>query len=96
MVIYTFTKETGTQVTRFKSDFIMFRIAVIDTETRIGCIHLGAEGVIGAHEAAVPQLLLIVSGKGTVMGKENEWVEVTSGDAVCWERGEWHETRSVK
>ncbi|WP_026690427.1 cupin domain-containing protein [Alteribacter aurantiacus] len=94
MKIYTFVKETGKHVTQFDSDFVMSRIVVTDSETRIGCMHLGTAGVIGGHVAAADQLLLIVSGKGKVSGQENEWVDVHSGDAVYWQVSEWHETRS--
>ncbi|WP_326238358.1 AraC family ligand binding domain-containing protein [Alkalihalophilus marmarensis] len=48
---------------------------------------------MGYHQAAVPQLLLIIEGEGWVR-TENEILSTNKGDAVFWEKGEWHETRT--
>jgi hypothetical protein len=66
MEIYQFKKETGKKITKFNSDFIMSRITQTQKPAHIGCMHLDENGIIGYHQAVVPQLLLIVSGEGWV------------------------------
>lgn len=94
MNFYTFSQDSGSRVTQFNSEFIMSRIVATDGSTRIGCMHLAENGIIGYHQAIVPQLLLIVSGEGLVRSKEEKYFKVQPGDAVFWEKGEWHETKS--
>jgi quercetin dioxygenase-like cupin family protein len=50
------------------------------------------DGVIGGHEAASPQLLVVLRGT-VVVSAGDESAELEEGAAVEWERGEWHETR---
>lgn len=59
-------------------------------------MYLEENGVIGFHQAVVPQLLIIVNGKGSVRVENEEYVKVQSGEAVFWTKGEWHETKSEK
>jgi hypothetical protein len=66
MIIYRFDKEVGKQVTHFESSFIMTKISKLDQPVQIGCMHLEEGGLIGFHQATVPQLLLIVEGEGWV------------------------------
>jgi quercetin dioxygenase-like cupin family protein len=52
-------------------------------------------GVIHGHEAPVPQLLVCVRGRGwTRSGEDGEPVQLDEGQAVAFDRGEWHETGS--
>jgi quercetin dioxygenase-like cupin family protein len=94
MEIYQFKKETGKKITKFNSDFIMSRITQTQKPAHIGCMHLDENGIIGYHQAVVPQLLLIVSGEGWVRGETDEFIKVQSGEAVFWEKDEWHETKT--
>lgn len=94
MKIYQFTQDTGKPISAFSSDFILSRIIQTDGKTHIGCIYLGPQGVIGYHQAACPQLLLVMSGEGYVRGEEEEFTAVQAGQAVFWEQDEWHETRT--
>lgn len=94
MKIYQFNKEVGKKITKFNSDFIMSRIMQTEKAAHIGCMHLDANGVIGYHQAVVPQLLLLVNGEGWVRGETNEYIKVQSGDAVFWDKDEWHETKT--
>ena len=57
--------------------------------------YLEENGVIGSHEASVPQILLVVSGEGSVQSSTTERVPIETGDAVFWEKGEEHETFSA-
>jgi mannose-6-phosphate isomerase-like protein (cupin superfamily) len=51
------------------------------------------DGVIGGHEAASQQRLVVLAGRVTCSTKD-ETVVVAVGEAVEWQEGEWHETRS--
>ncbi len=94
MKLYRFTKETGKKITKFDSDFVMSRITQTEKPVHIGCVHLDVDGVIGYHQAVVPQLLVIVNGEGFVRGEADTSIKVQSGDAVFWDQDEWHETRT--
>lgn len=94
MEIYQFKREVGKRIEKFNSDFIMSRIIQSEKATHIGCMHLDENGVIGYHQAVVPQLLLIVNGEGSVRGGKEEFIQVQIGDAVFWEKDEWHEAKT--
>ncbi|MDL5486029.1 cupin domain-containing protein [Microbacterium sp. zg-Y1211] len=94
MQFFRFGEESGTRISKFDSDFIMSRVGQTDGATNIGCMHLGENGVVGYHQAVTPQLLLVVSGHGSVRNDGEGYVDIGPGDAVFWEEGEWHETKS--
>lgn len=94
MEFYKLSKSGGKRVTEFDSDFIISRIVRTEKQVHVGCMFLDENGVIGYHQASIPQLLLILSGKGYVCDGQKEYVEVEAGDAVFWDKGEWHETKS--
>ncbi|WP_199619781.1 cupin domain-containing protein [Paenibacillus alkalitolerans] len=94
MEFFRFDREVGKRVTKFGSDFIMSRIIQTEKAVHIGCMHLKANGIIGYHQATTPQLLLIMVGEGYVRGEKDEYYKVHAGDAVFWEKGEWHETKT--
>lgn len=94
MEFYQFNKESGKRISKFNSEFVMSRIIQTDKPIHIGCMHLDTNGIVGYHQAVVPQLLLILNGEGYVRAKKEEYFKVLPGDAVFWERDEWHETKS--
>ncbi|WP_017691794.1 hypothetical protein [Paenibacillus sp. PAMC 26794] len=94
MRIFQFKQESGKKITKFESNFVMSRITQTHKEAHIGCMHLAEGGVVGYHQAVVPQLLLIVSGEGWVRGEANEYIKVHCGEAVLWDKDEWHETKT--
>lgn len=96
MEFYKISKDSGKKIFHFNSNFIMSRVIQTDKTTNIGCMHLEEGGVIGYHQAVVPQLLLVISGEGYVRNDKDEYFKVQSGDAVFWEKDEWHETKSNK
>jgi quercetin dioxygenase-like cupin family protein len=53
------------------------------------------DGVIGGHDAASRQLLVVVRGR-VVAATRDEAAELHVGEAVVWGEGEWHETRSLE
>ncbi|WP_349238819.1 cupin [Niallia sp. Man26] len=86
MKFYKFDKDNGIKVSKFKSDFIMSRIIQTNQVSNIGCMHLERNGIVGYHQAIVPQLLLILNGEGYVRNEIAIYYKVVSGDAVYWER----------
>jgi quercetin dioxygenase-like cupin family protein len=94
MEFYKFNKESGKKISKFNSDFIMSRIIQTNKPTNIGCMHLDENGIVGYHQAVVPQLLLILNGEGCVRNEKDEYFKVHSGDAVFWDKDEWHETKT--
>ncbi|MDA2629577.1 cupin [Bacillus sp. WOD8 KX774193] len=92
MKIFDFSEKVGKQITAFQSNFIMSKIVNHQGNIHIGAMHLKENGIIGYHEAVVSQLLLIVDGEGYVCGADKEKVKVKAGQAVFWEKGEFHET----
>ena len=53
------------------------------------------DGVIGGHDAASRQLLAVVSGRVECRTRDQR-AELGVGEAVEWQEGEWHETRSLE
>lgn len=95
MKTFQFNKEAGKRVTKFESDFVMSRIIQTQKSAHIGCMYLEAGGVIGYHEAILPQLLLVVAGEGWVRGESDEYIKIEKGEAAFWNKGEWHETKTT-
>lgn len=94
MKFYQLSKENGKNITKFKSSFIMSRIIETEASASIGCMYLEENGVIGYHQAVVPQLLLIIEGEGFVRNEQAQYYQVQPGDAVFWEKDVWHETKT--
>ena len=68
------------------------------TRVARGDVHVSVAqlaGVIGGHEAASRQLLVVLAGR-VVASTHDESVELSVGEAVEWREGEWHETRSLE
>ena len=53
------------------------------------------DGVIGGHDAASRQLLLVLAGSVGCSSRDDS-LELGVGEAVEWQEGEWHETRSLE
>jgi len=96
MEFYKFSKDSGKRISKFNSNFIMSRVIQTDKATNIGCMHLEKNGIVGYHQAVVPQLLIVITGEGYVRNDKEQYFKVQSGDAVFWEKDEWHETKSDK
>jgi quercetin dioxygenase-like cupin family protein len=91
---YSFIKDNGMKITKFDSDFVMSRIVRTTNAAHIGFMHLDKNGIIGYHQATLPQILLVVSGEGLVRGESEEYFKVEPGTAIFWKKGEWHETKT--
>ncbi|KQL54931.1 MULTISPECIES: cupin domain-containing protein [Heyndrickxia] len=94
MQIYNFSKDNGKKIGIFNSNFIMSRIIETNKGAHIGCMYLEENGIIGYHQATIPQLLLILDGEGYVCDEKKEYFKVRSGDSIFWEKNEWHETKT--
>lgn len=94
MEFFKFSEDSGKKFSKFNSDFVMSRIIQTEKPTHVGCMYLEENGVIGYHQAVVPQLLLVMNGEGYVRGDKEDYIKVQSGDAVFWEKDEWHETKT--
>lgn len=70
----------------------MRKLLMTNQPSHVGIMELGEEGLVGYHEATVPQMLIIIEGEGWVRAGEEAKVMVTAGDIVFWEKGEGHET----
>ncbi|MBO8170894.1 MAG: cupin [Bacillaceae bacterium] len=53
------------------------------------------DGLVGWHQASVPQLFMVIEGEGWVKGKENRNIPFRQGEMVLWEAGEWHEASTI-
>jgi hypothetical protein len=53
------------------------------------------DGMIGGHDAASQQRLVVLNGRVAVSTREDSAV-LGAFEAVEWEAGEWHETRSIE
>ncbi len=57
---------------------------------------LGQGGRVARHPADVPQILAVLEGTGEVSGAAGAFEPVGPGEAIFWEQGEEHETRSAE
>ncbi|RSK31943.1 cupin domain-containing protein [Bhargavaea beijingensis] len=91
-----FRIDAGTQVTHNGSDFTIQPFVRSEGRFQTALMTLGKNGIIRYHQADVPQLLIVLSGSGTVCNEAKRYLPVREGSAVFWEQGEWHETRTEK
>lgn len=55
---------------------------------------IAAGGAVARHPAAVPQIFAVVEGSGEVSGADGINEPIAAGEAVYWQAGEEHETRT--
>ncbi len=92
MKIFRFDRETGKNIDRYNSTgFTLTSVAHLLEEAMIQCAYLEPGGLIGYHQAAVPQLFLVVQGNGWVRGESPERIRIQAGQGAYWQEGEWHE-----
>ena len=94
MRIFRFDSEVGKPIEKFgSSNLIITRIVSFTGSVHINCFHLEAKGLVGYHQAVVPQLFLVVDGKGWVRaGDSSERQIIAKGQAAYWDKEEWHES----
>ena len=86
----------GKHISQYRSDFIMRKILMTEQPSHVGIMALKENGLVGYHDATVPQMLILLEGEGWVRTGEEAKVKVTAGDVVLWEKGEGHETATDK
>ncbi|MCG7342638.1 cupin domain-containing protein [Sporosarcina sp. ACRSL] len=96
MKIIRLDEIAGKHISQYRSDFIMRKILMTKQPSHVGIMDLKENGLVGYHEATVPQVLIILEGEGWVRVGEEEKVKVTVGDVVLWEKGEGHVTTTDK
>lgn len=93
MRLIDFGTADGNSVDRYESSEAMFsRVAVTRGPGHVGCMYLGANGVLGRHPTAAAQLFCVVSGEGMVSGGDGVPIPIHAGQAALWEPGELHES----
>lgn len=90
MELLSFEKERGKSMHQFDSTFVMTRILQSDEPVNIAAVYLTPGDVIGYHRASTSQLVLLMSGEGTVRD-EQHMRPIKAGQAVFWAQQEWHE-----
>ncbi|WP_426243973.1 hypothetical protein [Nocardioides sp. LHG3406-4] len=82
------------EITQFASvGFTLSTIGVLKPG-HVSVLTLAPGGVVGRHPAVGVQLLIVLAGSATVSGSHGAPARVEGGQAVVWEAGEDHETRS--
>jgi quercetin dioxygenase-like cupin family protein len=62
--------------------------------SHVAVARLGPGGSIGRHPAATAQMLVVLQGEAWVSGSGEDTLLIGPGQAVVWEDGEQHETRT--
>ncbi|CAM3585130.1 MULTISPECIES: cupin domain-containing protein [Paenibacillus] len=98
MKIFRFDMDAGRPISVYGSQhLIMSKILMSQAAIpihHIGCMHIGAGGVVGEHPASSDQLFIVVEGEGWVTANHGPRTKVIAGQAVLWKKGEWHESGS--
>jgi len=89
-----FDATAGRRIDRYDSDFTLSPLTPPYDRFKAACFHLPPGGVVGFHEASVPQLFCVLAGSGWVTGADRERMPIGPFDAAFWEAGEWHESGS--
>ncbi|GGA90625.1 cupin [Ornithinibacillus halotolerans] len=91
MQIVNFGKAAGNEINNYDSILSTYsKIMKTEEPTNIGLIHIEKGGVVGYHQAPVPQLFVVVNGEGWVEGEDKKKVYLKSGEGVFWNKGEGH------
>lgn len=95
MKIFNFTQEFANQIINYDSvDAFYKRIMRTVEPTSIGFMYIEPGGVVGMHEAPVPQLFIVIQGEGWVCGADREQILLNAGEGVLWQTGQAHESGS--
>lgn len=92
MKIIRLEELEGKSLTQYDSKMVMRKILMTEQPVHVGIVDLEISGVIGFHEATVPQVLVVIEGEGIVRTGMDDGERVEAGEAVFWQKGEWHET----
>ena len=91
MQMLNFGPERAELISDYRSHYASaVALASGQGEAHVYCLHLNAGGEIGAHEAGVAQLFLVVAGSGWVSGPEGKRQALGQGQGAFIARGEMH------
>ena len=97
MQVFKFSKEEAKPILNYDSVFAAYnKIIRTETPANLGLMYVEANGLIGRHEAPVPQLFIVIEGDGWIQGESDEKIELKKGEAVFWAKGESHVCGSLK
>lgn len=101
MKLYRFDQEVGKSITKFNSKNVAISPLTTLVQEKIdimhiACMHLDKDGLLGGHEAVVPQMFIVIEGEGIVKGEDREPHRIQQGELAMWEAGEWHETSTAE
>ncbi len=91
MRIFRFDPDVSLPVSRFGSRFKLGALTAPGAHASVQVVHLDAGGLVGKHEAPVPQFFAVVAGSGWVTGGEGRRRELGPGYAALWDEGEAYE-----
>lgn len=97
MKIYKFTKDSANAINNYNSLHSYYKkIMATVAPTNIGLLYIEAGGIVGMHEAPVPQLFIVMEGEGWVYGEDQKKLFIKQGEGVFWQKGEAHASESDK
>jgi quercetin dioxygenase-like cupin family protein len=97
MQVLNFGPEMGNKIRNYNSLFATYsKVLRTEESTNIGFINIEKGGVVGYHQAPVPQLFIVVNGEGWVEGEDKNRIYLKSGEGVFWKKGEGHISGSDK
>ncbi len=96
MKIFRFDQAIGKPIDKFgsKNLFVTPIMRLVEKHTdiiQVVCMHLCKDGVVGGHEASIPQLFVVVNGEGWVSGEDQVKIPIREGQLAYWKTGEWHQ-----
>ena len=93
MKIFRFDPDVGKEIEQFGSvKATISKIVHLKADAVINCVCIRPNGKIGYHQAVAQQLFLLVGGRGWVRSGSAEKYTVREGQAIFWEKDEWHES----
>ncbi len=102
MKLFRIDKETGMPIHHFGSKNLHITpiMRLMDKQPvqimQAACLYLSEGGIVGGHEAPVPQFFIVIAGEGWVSGAEKVKTPIKEGQLAFWNSGEWHEVSTEK
>jgi len=95
MKIYRFNPEIGQGDEQFGSvKTIIARVLQLDGRAEINAVYINPGEHLSVQQVMRQQLFLLVDGEGWMQSESGEKKTVRQGQAIFWEKGEWHESGS--
>jgi quercetin dioxygenase-like cupin family protein len=91
MRLIEFSAAGAEPITLFESVAVSSRLLADGRgDAHVHCLHFEPGGKIGEHPTGFGQLFLVIAGSGWAAGADGRRVDVHTGQAVYFERGERH------